>query len=137
MLNIRGLSGNSGSHPFYDCECSQANRNLPRTERAPCQIRTIQSCIDNHLKWKSETGSDKSKVSKYKNCLNEPLLQKSFSDAQFNLPILHITVGLGAHDVAKLEDELLKFDESKAIQFLQPTKNPAKKGVFWTFINYG
>ena len=59
LCNVRGLSGNSGTHPFFDCFCSQANRNLPKEKRQPCQIRTIESCYLNHEKWREETKGNK------------------------------------------------------------------------------
>ena len=91
MLNIRGLSGNSGTFPFFDCLCTLSNRNLPKPKRLPCQKRTIQSCKENHQKWITETNGNKKEVAKYQNCLNMPLLTKSFSDSSFHLPLMHIT----------------------------------------------
>ena len=51
MCNLRGLSGNSGTHPFYDCICTQQNRNRPKSERQPCQPRLIKDCIAQNDKW--------------------------------------------------------------------------------------
>ena len=81
----------------------------------------------------SETKSDKKKVAQYKNCLNPPLLTKSFGDDQFQIPIMHVTVGLAVHDIGKLEDELVNFDENHAISFVDPV---CEEGVFLDYITY-
>ena len=133
MLNIRGLSGNSGRFPFYDCLCSQTNRNLPKQDRQPCVARSVESCILNFENWMAETNGDKKKAAMYHNCINRPLLTKAFSDHQFQLPIMHITVGLANHDLSKFEEELLKFDQNLSSQFVQPAN---KEGMFWSFLRY-
>ena len=133
LLNVRGLSGNAGKFPFHDCLCSQANRNLPKDVREPCQPRTIESCISNFEKWKAETNSDKKQAPLYKNCVNEPLLTKAFSDNQYQLPIMHICVGLANHDLSKFEDELVNFDLNQASLFL---KHIQKEGIFWDFLRF-
>ena len=133
LLTLRGLSGNSGSFPFYQCLCSQSNRDLPKAEREPCIKRTIQNCNELNQKWQSETGGNKKKASTYKNCINPPLLQKSFKDESFNLPLMHITAGLGTHDIDKLEGVLFNFDVNDAILCVDPGN---KQGTFWDYLRY-
>ena len=133
LLNLRGLSGNSGSYPFYDCLCTQAARDKPKSERSPCQERTVEDCKELHHKWKEETNENKKKAAQFKNCINKPLLQRSFSNANTNLPLLHITTGLGNHDLEKLVTELFSFDANFAILYVDPTN---KKGSFWDFVRF-
>ena len=133
LLNIRGLSGNAGSFPFLDCICTQKNRNLPKSQRKPCEQRTIKSCQENHQKWMEETHGDKKKVSRYQNCLNQPLLTKAFADADFRLPLMHITCGIAVHDLGKLENLLFGFDQTAAVWHLDSAQ---RAGAFWDYIQF-
>ena len=133
ICNLRGLSGNSGSFPFYDCKCSQKNRNKPKAEREPCQPRMIQDCVTLNKRWREETSADKAKVKEYENCLNVPLLQKSFRDDRFRLPIMHVTTGIPVHDINNLEDELLLCDQTDSVDLVKPNE---EEGVFYDYIQY-
>ena len=90
-------------------------------------------CQELHEKWLRETGGDKKKVAKYKNCLNPPLLANSFPNSRIRYPLMHITTGLGVHDIGKLEGEILNFDETAAPLHLDPDN---KEGPFWNYIRY-
>ena len=132
LMNLRGLSGNSGKHPFFDCICDQANRNKPKKDRTPCQKRTIEECQLQHEKWLRETKGNVAKVSQYQNCLHPPLLVQSFKADQYRIPILHVCM-LPNHDLDKFEGELLSFDCTEAVEFAVP--DPEKStGVFWAFL---
>ena len=133
LAHLRGISGNSGTHPFIDCLCSRANRDLPKKDRAPCQQRTIKSCVDSFERWRVETNEDKKKAASYNNCIHEPLLQKSFPDSSFHVPLLHITTGLVGHDLDKMEAELLSFDQTQAVNCIDPG---VTEGLFWDFLRF-
>ena len=131
--NLDGLSGQSATHPFADCKCTQCNRNKPRAEQTPCEDRTVEFNMIQHEEWKTKGKKDEKKANQFFNCVREPLLPKSFTNEKKKIAIFHICNGLGNRDISHLEGELLDFDINDAYESVVP-KQEGCDGSFWRYI---
>ena len=73
LANLYGISDPAGIHCCLWCHITKDGMQLPLAQRRKSSERTIESIRSDNASFRIEGDSNKSKASKFNNCINKPL----------------------------------------------------------------
>ena len=82
-----GLGSNTST---YSCGIGECKKESKRGKWIKGKNRTISSICENRRKWLTETGGDRKKLNRYKNCEHEPVARPQFDENSPLFPWLPI-----------------------------------------------
>ena len=88
-LVLMGLGLGSNSSTF-SCGLAECRKESKRGKWIKGEYRTIGSICEHQRKWLTETGGDRKKLNKYKNCEHEPVVRPQFDENSPLFPWLPI-----------------------------------------------
>ena len=128
LANLYGISGPAGIHCCLWCHITKDGMQLPLAQRRKSSEQTIESIRSDNASFRIEGDSNKSKASKFNNCINKPLWNIAIDHVC--PPYLHILLGVIKKHHDLLEEATHQIDKAIAVDLANSEIDPPADTLF-------